>query len=111
MPREPEIKISTSTGGLVKMAKAIWPFVAIVLAGGGSSYATIRASGNDSTRIEELQRQCAKIESRQNVLEQRITSHERALEDIRVEIRAVRDDIGEVKNLLIMMNNQRYRVR
>ena len=93
------------------MAKAIWPFVAIVLAGGGSSYATMRARGNDCTRIEELQRQCEKIESRQNVLEQRITSQERALGDIKVEIRAVRDDIGEVKNLLIMMNNQRYLVR
>ena len=93
------------------MAKAIWPFVAIILTGGGSSYATMRANGNDSTRIDDLQKLCAKIESRQNVLEQRITSQEQALEDIKVELRAVRGDIGEVKNLLIMMNNQRYRMR
>lgn len=93
------------------MAKAIWPFVAIVLAGGGSSYATMKATNDDSNRIDSLQQQCVRIESRQNLLEQRIALQERALDDIKVELRAVRGDIGEVKNLLIMMNNQRYRGR
>ena len=93
------------------MVKAIWPFVAIILTGGGSSYATMKATDDDSNRIDSLQQQCVRIESRQNLLEQRIASQERALDDIKVELRAVRGDIGEVKNLLIMMNNQRYRWR
>ena len=93
------------------MVKAIWPFVAIILTGGGSSYATIKATDDDGKRIDSLQQQCVKIESRQNLLEQRIASQERALDDIKLELRAVRGDIGEVKNLLIMMNNQRYRMR